>query len=238
MLNCDWWTKAIVQGKTLVLTLSLIVVILAMVREFLGAVSPGCNEELGLAWLLLGKGLSLAQRRWIKESLNGLGWKGPQWSSSFSPPAMCRVANHQTRLPRATSSLALNASRDGASTTSLGNLFQCVTTLCVKNFLLRRWDVASCGRARKGLDWVYYSQWLAASSSQSCGNAGLEKLPYLALLHWCSVSSKAYIFSKGSMDIFFCSLDTNLGNVLRFLSDTDFAVNRKLALVLQGASWH
>ena len=33
---------------------------------------------------------------------------------------MCRVANHQTRLPRATSSLALNASRDGASTASLG----------------------------------------------------------------------------------------------------------------------
>ena len=54
----------------------------------------------------------------------------------FQPPAMCRVANQQTRLPRATSSLALNASRDGASTASLGNLFQCVTTLCVKNFLL------------------------------------------------------------------------------------------------------
>jgi len=34
---------------------------------------------------------------------------------------MCRVANHQTRLPRATFSLALNASSDGASTTSLGN---------------------------------------------------------------------------------------------------------------------
>ena len=32
----------------------------------------------------------------------------------FQPPAMCRVSNHQTRLPRATSSLALNASRDGA----------------------------------------------------------------------------------------------------------------------------
>ena len=54
----------------------------------------------------------------------------------FQPPAMCRVDNQQTRLPRATSSLALNASRDGASTTSLGNLFQCITTLCVKNFLL------------------------------------------------------------------------------------------------------
>jgi len=40
------------------------------------------------------------------------------------------------QLPRATSSLALNASRHGASTTSLGNLFHCVTTLCVKNFFL------------------------------------------------------------------------------------------------------
>ena len=49
---------------------------------------------------------------------------------------MCRVTNHQTRLPRATSSLALNVSRDGASTTSLGNQFQCITTLWVKNFLL------------------------------------------------------------------------------------------------------
>ena len=49
---------------------------------------------------------------------------------------MGRVANHQTRLPRDTSSLALNASRDGASATSLGNLFQCVTTLCVKDFFL------------------------------------------------------------------------------------------------------
>jgi len=37
----------------------------------------------------------------------------------FQPPAMCRVTNQQTRLPRATSSLALNASRDGASTASL-----------------------------------------------------------------------------------------------------------------------
>jgi len=41
----------------------------------------------------------------------------------FQPPAMSRVANHQTRRPRATSSLALNASRDGACSASLGNLF-------------------------------------------------------------------------------------------------------------------
>ena len=30
----------------------------------------------------------------------------------YQPPAMCRVTNQQTRLPRATSSLALDASRD------------------------------------------------------------------------------------------------------------------------------
>jgi len=41
----------------------------------------------------------------------------------FQPPAMCRVTNQQPRLPRATSSLASNACRDGASTASLGNLF-------------------------------------------------------------------------------------------------------------------
>jgi len=54
----------------------------------------------------------------------------------FQPPAVCSVANQQTRLPRATSSLTFNACRDGASTASLGNLFQCITTLCVKNFFL------------------------------------------------------------------------------------------------------
>ena len=49
---------------------------------------------------------------------------------------MCRVSTHQLRLPRASSNLVLNASGDGASTASLGNLFQCLTTLWVKNFLL------------------------------------------------------------------------------------------------------
>ena len=48
----------------------------------------------------------------------------------FQPPAMSRVTNQQTRLPRAISSLALNASRDGASTASLGNLFQVAVSSC------------------------------------------------------------------------------------------------------------
>jgi len=69
----------------------------------------------------------------------------------FQPPAMCRVANHQTRLPRATSSLALNASRDGASTACLGYLFQCVTTLCV-NGCHGAPDLRGRSRQRRGVD--------------------------------------------------------------------------------------
>ena len=37
---------------------------------------------------------------------------------------------------KAPTSLTLNVSRDGSSTTSLGNLFYCFTTLMVKNFFL------------------------------------------------------------------------------------------------------
>ena len=58
----------------------------------------------------------------------------------FQPPAMCRVANQQPRLPRATSSLAWNACRDGAPTASLGNLFSaspCFETPIAKRTL--RW---------------------------------------------------------------------------------------------------
>ena len=45
---------------------------------------------------------------------------------------------------KAPSNLALNTSRDGASTASLGNLFQCLTTLTVKKFftmrMVRHWN--------------------------------------------------------------------------------------------------
>ncbi|KAK4832884.1 hypothetical protein QYF61_026434 [Mycteria americana] len=42
----------------------------------------------------------------------------------------------EIRLLRALSNLTLNVARDGALTTSLGNLFQCFTTLIAKNFFL------------------------------------------------------------------------------------------------------
>uniref|UniRef100_A0A672TKS7 Guanylate cyclase domain-containing protein n=1 Tax=Strigops habroptila TaxID=2489341 RepID=A0A672TKS7_STRHB len=51
-----------------------------------------------------------------------------------NPLAMSSDVFIYIRLPRTTSSLALNVSRDGVSTTSLGNLCQCFTTLIVNNF--------------------------------------------------------------------------------------------------------
>ena len=54
------------------------------------------------------------------------------WAICSSAPS----PSPQTRLLKAPSSLALNTSREGASTTSLGNLFQFLTTLTVKNFFL------------------------------------------------------------------------------------------------------
>ncbi|KAK4831239.1 LOW QUALITY PROTEIN: hypothetical protein QYF61_016471 [Mycteria americana] len=81
------------------------------------------------------------------------GYQGEEISTflSASPPQEAGESNEVTlsllfskvdkprvlRLLRAPSNLTLNGSRDGASTTSLGNLLQCLTTLIVKNFFLK-----------------------------------------------------------------------------------------------------
>ena len=79
----------------------------------------------------------------IIESQNGIGQKRPQGSSGSKPPATGRIANcqikYQIRLHRASSNaasvnLALNTSRGGAFTISLGSLCQHLTTLSMKNF--------------------------------------------------------------------------------------------------------
>ena len=73
----------------------------------------------------------------IRGSQNGLGWKGPLRSSSSKPPEIGRDTFLQTRLLTVPSNLALNTSREGTFTTSLSNLFQCLTTLtvCVRYIL-------------------------------------------------------------------------------------------------------
>jgi len=89
---------------------------------------------------------------------------------------MCRVANHQTRLPRATSSLALNAFRDGASTTS-----------CIKFTLTACYPSANCGpgnllwnSASQRWGWYYSYQFESSSFKMSlwiylgCGRDAVE----------------------------------------------------------------
>jgi len=49
---------------------------------------------------------------------------------------MGRDTFHYTRLLKAPSNLAFNTAREGAATTSLGNLFKCLPILIVKNFFL------------------------------------------------------------------------------------------------------
>jgi len=64
-------------------------------------------------------------------------WVGRDIQKPFSPsPAVSRDVFNWIRVLRAPSNLALNISRDRASTTSLGNLCQCFITLIVKNFFL------------------------------------------------------------------------------------------------------
>ena len=49
---------------------------------------------------------------------------------------MNRDAYNYIKLLRALSSLAWNVFRDGASTITLGNLFQCLITLIIKDYFL------------------------------------------------------------------------------------------------------
>ena len=61
-----------------------------------------------------------------------LGLGGTFRGHLAQPPAASRDIFNQTRLLRAPSNLAWNVSRDGAPTTSLGNLHQGFITLIVK----------------------------------------------------------------------------------------------------------
>lgn len=61
------------------------------------------------------------------------GWKGSEtvW---FQAPAMYRDTFHEARLLEAPFNLALNAPRNGATTTSLDSLCHCLTTFTVRKF--------------------------------------------------------------------------------------------------------
>ena len=71
---------------------------------------------------------------WISEIIEAFDLEGPLKGYLFQFP--CNEQEHPQlhQMLRALTSPTLNVSRDGASTTSLGNLCQCLTTLTVKTF--------------------------------------------------------------------------------------------------------
>ena len=64
------------------------------------------------------------------------GVEGTVKAHLVQPPAMSSDVFNQIRLLRALSDLTMNIARDGASTTSLGNLCQCLATLIIEKFFL------------------------------------------------------------------------------------------------------
>jgi len=66
------------------------------------------------------------------EPQSSLGWRRDLQRSS--DPSHCQRQGHLSRDPAAQS--ALNASSDGASTTALHNLFQCLTALITEHLVL------------------------------------------------------------------------------------------------------
>jgi len=83
----------------------------------------------------IAEGLSSGKDHRNTVSKNYLSWKGRLMFIYFNSPAMTGVIHSSIRPLRAPFILALIVSRDGASTTSLDNLLQCLTTLNVKDFL-------------------------------------------------------------------------------------------------------
>ena len=104
---------------------------------------PGPGEKLSaslpvtICWWPASEGPEL---RSCSESQNGLGWKGPSKEHPTQPHVIGRDFFHQIRLVRALFNLTLNTPSAGTSTTSLGNLCQCLATLRVKKFLPYVWS--------------------------------------------------------------------------------------------------
>jgi len=65
-------------------------------------------------------------------------WVGTDLKDDLNPTPLPLTGTPSTRAgcSKAPFNLPLNTSRERASTASLGNLFQCLTTLTVKNFFL------------------------------------------------------------------------------------------------------
>ncbi|KAJ7409055.1 hypothetical protein WISP_116852 [Willisornis vidua] len=85
------------------------------------------------------------------ESQNGMGWKGPLKVTLSNSPAIGWNV--------------LNVSKDGALTTSLGNLCQCFTTLIVKCFFFTC-DLTTLVGIEMRSQYGHHVEWLLETSSK------------------------------------------------------------------------
>ncbi|KAK4807231.1 LOW QUALITY PROTEIN: hypothetical protein QYF61_024351 [Mycteria americana] len=105
------------------------------------------SNFLGAMWLISITFLSIGYGDMVPNTYCGKGvclltgimnhrmvWVGKDLQRSSSPTPLSWAGTSFTRLLKAPSNLTLNNSNDGASTTSLGNLFQSLTTLIFKTF--------------------------------------------------------------------------------------------------------
>lgn len=98
-----------------------------------------------------------------------------------------------------------------------------------------------CKKQTGLLEWIEF-----AMSNCTCLQPFLVRAGVMLALRICLIwvllcrysgNSKSYTFIKGSRHILFCSPDSTQREVLRFLSTTAFAFNRKCALALQRATY-
>ena len=103
---------------------------------------------------------------------------------------MNRDIYSSNRLLRAWSSLTLDVSKDGASTTSLGNLCHCLATLTVTNLFLLSSPLPSCSlpsdteRLLAGLPGAFSSPGSTAPAISACPHR--ESVPSLGSFLWLS----------------------------------------------------
>jgi len=103
-------------------------------------------------------------------------------------PAVSRDTYSWSGCSEPSSSLTLDVSRDGASTTSLGNLCQCLTTITAKNlFLISKLNLTSI--SLKPLPLVISQQTLLESLPPSFFTSSLMQLLALSL----KVSAKQFV---------------------------------------------
>ena len=127
-----------------------------------------------------------------RESQNYRMLRGGRDLCGSSSPTPCSSRVTQSRLHRTASRWVLNFSREGDSTTSLGNLFQCSVTLRVKKFFLMfSWNflcfslcplplVLSLGTTEKkptfsSCPWLPQAGWIDSwSNNMSYGTSSLK----------------------------------------------------------------